>query len=519
MSSSILISKIRAVIAVNSDIIARLKAFDKYDTVTTYLDCQISLECSEGGVPMPKFETSSQTNSIIERISKWIYLGDPLETIPHPLFKDLRYEIVDFLSLQVVQENLSLAFEQIIFLGDEVKETDLKAILVNFEHLQVGLGEIEELTLGIETSLNTSKTPEAKELITKAFKLLGLCDKNVKFKWSLKYEETCQENIVYNLRNQILEDFADLGVKSPHIKSLDLSKKDYESIPDNIRFLRNLRSLCLNNNDLRILPDSICELKRLKSLDISDNLLRGLPTNIGNLVCLESLSMNNNRLHWNEDQYLFKFPDSLGGLKNLKVLHLNKNRFDKIPRFIGELKNLEELYLNDNHIQCIPSFIGELKNLRELHLKKNRMTCIPGSVGLLDNLVILNVKKNKISDISPDIEKLINLKILHLDRNHFRVFPEEVANLKNLEILSLNGNESLSCLSENITNMTNLKKLSLIRCMITEIPENILSLSKLEEFDISHCEEKDIIISSKMPSFLKDKVFVKQHHKKSRRGF
>jgi Leucine-rich repeat (LRR) protein len=60
-------------------------------------------------------------------------------------------------------------------------------------------------------------------------------------------------------------------------------------------------------------------------------------------------------------------------MPNLKELHLEGDRFNKLPEQIKELKNLEALYLRDNNLTDLPESLIYLKRLKYVDLTNNRI--------------------------------------------------------------------------------------------------------------------------------------------------
>jgi Leucine-rich repeat (LRR) protein len=57
----------------------------------------------------------------------------------------------------------------------------------------------------------------------------------------------------------------------------------------------------------------------------------------------------------------------------LKELHLEGDRFSKLPDQIKELKNLEALYLRDNNLTELPASLNYLRKLKYVDLTNNRI--------------------------------------------------------------------------------------------------------------------------------------------------
>jgi len=105
-------------------------------------------------------------------------------------------------------------------------------------------------------------------------------------------------------------------------KTLDLSNKGLEKIPDYVFNQTNLEELDVSDNKLTdAIQSQIGQLYNLKILNASNNLMTGVPAEVGQLQKLEILDLSNNRLTG--------LPNELGNLINLKTLNLSGNQYSQ----------------------------------------------------------------------------------------------------------------------------------------------------------------------------------------------
>lgn len=97
------------------------------------------------------------------------------------------------------------------------------------------------------------------------------------------------------------------------------------------------------------IPPSISSLNHLKKLDLSQNNLNSLSASIKSLDSLEYLDLSRNNLN--------SFPESILSLKNLKILDISYNKIKSIPRAIQSLPNLTEIRIKGNLFQSIQEFL------------------------------------------------------------------------------------------------------------------------------------------------------------------
>ncbi|XVF24117.1 hypothetical protein REPUB_Repub13aG0099700 [Reevesia pubescens] len=288
-----------------------------------------------------------------------------------------------------------------------------------------------------------------------------------------------------------------IGVKSikvdhlKHLRYLNLSYSNIETLPESTSCLHNLQTLNLKYcYELRMLPKGMKQLKNLGYLDITDcSSLTSMPVGLGHLSCLRKLTM------------FIVGKDDGCGIDELKELALE-----------GEL-SIEKLYNVKSSAEAKNSNLIKKQNLRSLslswrqerlensphendeeilnglqphsNLKKLRISDYQGLRFpywmmdiLLPNLVEITLAKFESCDQLPPLGKLCFLKELTIDEmgalktidsNFYgdgeRSFPSlEILKILNAQCLEewrgVNGRESFPLLSSlTITNCPNLVKL------------------------------------------------------------
>ncbi|MEG4075037.1 leucine-rich repeat domain-containing protein [Microcoleus sp. Pol14D4] len=244
------------------------------------------------------------------------------------------------------------------------------------------------------------------------------------------------------------------------------------ALPEEVRYLGNLRSLDLSGNPFGTIPELLLEMKQLKSLNLTSIGLTELPEAIGQLSNLTQLDLSGNQI--------IQIPDAISKLSNLTWLILIGNQITSIPEAIGQLSNLTQLDLSFNQITSIPDVIGQLSNLTQLDLSFNQITSIPDAIGQLPNLTQLDLSSNQITSIPDAIGQLPNLRWLELSFNQITQIPDAINQLSNLTLLNLSHNQ-ITQIPEAIGQLSNLTQLVLINNQITQIPEAIGQLSNLTQ--------------------------------------
>ncbi|MEX2664369.1 leucine-rich repeat domain-containing protein [Candidatus Uabimicrobium amorphum] len=89
----------------------------------------------------------------------------------------------------------------------------------------------------------------------------------------------------------------------------------------------------------------ICHLRKfhITYMDLSFKNWHSIPKEIGNLSFLEYLSLSNNNLR--------SIPKEIGNLSSLKYLFLSNNKITSLPQELNKLSSLEYLYAHSNQIR------------------------------------------------------------------------------------------------------------------------------------------------------------------------
>lgn len=195
------------------------------------------------------------------------------------------------------------------------------------------------------------------------------------------------------------------------VEELNLPFLNLTSIPNELKYFKNLKKLNLSDNAIASLPESFRKLTKLESLNLSHNKLTSIPMfSLDNLVFLD---LSHNKITEMDSV-------SLMSVKNVQILNLNNNKIAEIPTFIQQLKNLRQLSLNRNQLTQLPPVLHRLRQLEVLSLERNRITKLPK---MPPNLVTLNLRKNQLTLVENlgDMNKLENLDVSY---NRLFVIPD-----------------------------------------------------------------------------------------------
>ncbi len=160
------------------------------------------------------------------------------------------------------------------------------------------------------------------------------------------------------------------ALKNPdQVYRLDLSNQNI-FVPNDVwsKFI-NLEYLSLKNDHLKELPSEIGTLKKLRVLDLSGNDFIVLPKSFSELYNLEELFLNEEK-RFNLDENI----EVLSLLPHLRILHLENDQLNKLPKKIYRLNHLESLYLNNNKFKEFPTELKEMPNLKYLDFHDNKLS-------------------------------------------------------------------------------------------------------------------------------------------------
>ena len=316
----------------------------------------------------------------------------------------------------------------------------------------------------------------------------------------LNYHKSCYDTIhkFENIHEKIKEQLAiDLGLTEDQIVEFIKNKNLIYSLNDNMK----IYDLKISNTKLSTIKLSASYLDELQNLSIEN-------------VFSHEEWMDNRDPSWKEregviyksDPGLTKLPESIGELKNLRIVSLSGNSIKNFPESILRLDNLRELTLEANDLEIHPEIITKLTTLETLNLSYNPLRTLPDSFVNLSNLKKLifnfectNVRFNLPNNFG-DLPKLEELRILSCQGpNLIWSFPDSFAKLNALRVLEITGPDYKYArylrpdplypftfkLPSNFGFLSKLEELRLIYCHLEPLPASFSNLKTLQILDIS----------------------------------
>ncbi|KNE54321.1 hypothetical protein AMAG_17654 [Allomyces macrogynus ATCC 38327] len=183
-----------------------------------------------------------------------------------------------------------------------------------------------------------------------------------------------------------------------HLRELRVACNCLQTLPDGLAQCPKLELIDVHANNLRQLPSDLWSCGALTVLNISSNLLATVtppPAGAGSHTmplsrCLHYLLAADNRL---TDTALV----SLMYLPELRVVNLACNRLLELPdEFFLHCAKIEQLILSGNQVAALPDTVGALKQLRILALSNNKLVSVPAEVGKLGKLMAFDVGNNNL---------------------------------------------------------------------------------------------------------------------------
>lgn len=174
-----------------------------------------------------------------------------------------------------------------------------------------------------------------------------------------------------------------------------------------------------------------------------------------------------------------KTLDTLGKLKSLTELRVDRNRLRDLPDGLTRIQSLKKLIARENYIrvnsssvdsifqagrprkgifvtQVLPDNLGDMK-LTILDLAKNELSSLPESMCRLTTLELLVIQENRFERLPAFLGRLNTLRSIRAGHNSLNTLPYEIGFAENLTELQVYDNPLEAEWYESITDLTKLK--------------------------------------------------------------
>ncbi|MGN1045568.1 MAG: DUF4458 domain-containing protein [Candidatus Cryptobacteroides sp.] len=207
------------------------------------------------------------------------------------------------------------------------------------------------------------------------------------------------------------------------------------SIPEEIKYLKNLEQLFIANGKIKTIPDGIGELEKLTDLEIYNcPEMKEFPMAITRIPSLESLNISNNlQLSAAEMYNGLKAFASGASSEVIQILYCSENNLEVVPEEFRLMKKIGLLDLSNNKIREIEKAFGKDVNPVQLYLSNNQLESIPNEIvdgkhifcGFddVESLSFSNNKLTKFPDIFDAQSKMI-MKSVDFSFNNITEFEK-----------------------------------------------------------------------------------------------
>ncbi|NXM79187.1 LRC66 protein, partial [Serilophus lunatus] len=203
---------------------------------------------------------------------------------------------------------------------------------------------------------------------------------------------------------------------------LNCSFTRISTIPEDVSRAAIVADFSYNNIKTFVCTDRRNKEWMLKHLNLSNNLISELSlTTCTNLPVLETLNLNGNAIHTLTLDIPMSAPRSKTYrtvdhlLPALKVLSVERNNLNAVPRGLGLLQSLQTVHMSSNSIQQIdPKDFQNCSQLKDIDLQNNKITKIhPDAFRHLNKLQVVDLRENALTVPLPQI--LISLNFFQLE--------------------------------------------------------------------------------------------------------
>ncbi|XP_042510176.1 disease resistance protein RPV1-like [Macadamia integrifolia] len=395
-------------------------------------------------------------------------------------FKKLPESIGDLKSLV----KLDLTGTEIEELPDSIfRMSSLKELILNscqsFKKLPESIGDLKSLVKLDLMDIETEELPDSISRMSSLKELiLNSCQSLKKLPESIG---DLKSLVKLDLKDTKIEELPDSISRMSSLKEIILdSCHSFKKLPESIGDLKSLVKLDLRGTQIEELPDSIFRMSSLKELILNScQSFKKLPESIGDLKSLVKLGLANTQIE--------ELPDNISRMSSLKeLILLYCESLKKLGDGVGVLEKLEKLDLTGcTELVKLPRSMGGMRCLVSINLNKMKITKFPDDFSMPPNLVKLEINSlRRLESFQVDMSPLETLKELKIHEcEKLEYLPELPSSL--VELCCEN------CVSlvqlPDLSKLKNLTTVKLMYCKKLEEISGLEGIESLEEMDARDC--------------------------------
>ncbi|MDO9512937.1 MAG: hypothetical protein Q7J34_14375 [Bacteroidales bacterium] len=272
---------------------------------------------------------------------------------------------------------------------------------------------------------------------------------------------------------------------------LDFSYQNIGFLSERISKMENLEVLNLKGNP--VIDYEMCfdrryfgSLKGIRIVDIQENQLNFIPKGLSRLPLLQALYLGNNKIR--------EIPDFINALQNLQILSLHHNNIRRLNDSIKQLNKLEIIDLSyNNGLDADEVFakFSSMPGLKRIYLSGCGFKNLPVSISGLLEAEHINLSDNALVSPPQYLFQLIKLKELYLSKNGIREINKDIGYMEALEVLVLDNNE-LSEMPPAAGTLGRLTYLDLSANKFKNFPDSLCRLPVLAELRLANNQIVDL---------------------------
>lgn len=239
-----------------------------------------------------------------------------------------------------------------------------------------------------------------------------------------------------NLSNNRFEVLPMVVCSVQSLADLDVSFNSISVLPEEIANLKRLQSLILTSNSIEHFPENISAVSSLRKIDARRNLLADV-TALCKIEALEEVQCEHNNIKAFDATFrsslrsiglghnpLSKLSITSSGRSSLITLDLSAANLSKLDEdLVAHFSSLQDLILDDNQFVGLPNSLGELRELRLLSVTNNHLASLPDSLGNLTKLRRLSAHNNNLKSLPSSIWLCGSLEIINVSSNLLESIP------------------------------------------------------------------------------------------------